>query len=261
MLRKLSFPFLLALPLFMVLLLAGCGARDPTSGPTILAAASLQESLNAVADKWADRGHKRPVLAFAASSALARQIENGAPADVYLSADRAWMDELDAKGLLRPGTRTNLLGNRLVLIAPKDSTATVSLDDPASLFRALGSSRLALANPDAVPAGRYAKAALQHFHLWGRIQNRIASAENVRAALALVERGEAPLGIVYATDAQASSKIRIVATIAAESHSAIVYPVAVIAASRQVDAVPFREYLASAEAQGIFAHYGFEPLP
>lgn len=241
-------------------MLAACGSPNSKAGPTIVVAASLQESLHAVADQWTAEGHKPPVLAFAASSALARQIENGAPADLFMSADEAWMDALDVKHLLRPDTRADLLGNQLVLIAPKKSLATVSFDNPSSLVRALGDGRLGIANPDSVPAGRYAKAALEHLHLWSNLKDRLAGAENVRAALALVESGEAPLGIVYATDAKASAKVRIVTAFPAESHPAILYPVAILASSKHPDAKAFRDFLASEKAQAIFARYGFRSL-
>lgn len=238
---------------FLLPLLAACspstGAGSSDKGPVVLAAASLQEALSAAADAWAVGGHPAPVLSFAGSSALARQIEQGAPADLFISADEAWMDTLERQGLLRPGTRADLLSNRLVLVAPKGSAARGLAD--------LGDGRLALADPDAVPAGKYAKAALEHLGQWQGVADRIASAENVRAALALVERGEAPLGIVYATDAMASGKVRVVLTFPADSHPPIVYPVAILAASSNPDAAALRAFLASPEAQAIFARHGF----
>ena len=246
--------WLRALALALLLpLLAACGAPTgadaPGKGPVVLAAASLQEALSEAADAWAMEGHPAPVLSFAGSSALARQIEQGAPADLFVSADEDWLDTLEQQALLRPGTRADLLGNTLVLVAPKGSTARGLAD--------LGDGRLALADPDAVPAGKYAKAALEHLGQWQGVADRIAPAENVRAALALVERGEAPLGVVYATDAMASGKVRVVLTFPADSHPPILYPIAILAASSHPDAAGLRAFLASPEAQAIFARHGF----
>jgi molybdate transport system substrate-binding protein len=232
-------------------------------GPLVFAAASLQESLTAAADAWARQGHPRPVLSFAASSALARQIEAGAPADLFLSADEAWMDALAAKGLLRGATRVSLLGNRLVLIAPRSSpmrsSATRLVIAPGfPLGQALGrDGRLAVADPAAVPAGKYAKAALTSLGVWPSVAARLAPAENVRAALAFVERGEAPLGIVYETDARASGKVRVVGRFPPGSHPPIAYPLATLRASRHPDAEAFRRFLASPAGRAIFRRYGF----
>lgn len=244
----------LALALVLALV-AACGpaaAPRPAEGgkgPVVLAAASLQEALSEAAETWAAQGHPAPVLAFAGTSALARQIEQGGPADLFLSADERWMDTLEREGLLRPGTRADLLSNRLVLIAPKESAAAGLAD--------IGNGRLALADPDAVPAGRYARAALQHLGEWRAVAGRIAPAENVRAALALVERGEAPLGIVYATDARASDKVRVIETLPEESHPPIRYPVAILASSAHPDAAALRAFLLSPGAARIFARHGF----
>ncbi len=223
----------------------------------MLAAASLQESLTEAADAWAARGHAKPVLSFAASSALARQIVAGAPADIFLSADEPWMDAVAKAGLLRPGTRTTLLANRLVLIAPAQSKLRLTPQPGFPLARALGRGRLALADPGAVPAGKYAKDALTRLGVWRSVAGKVAPAENVRAAMALVERGAAPLGIVYATDAQASRAVRVVGTFPASSHAPIHYPVAVLTASRHRDAAPFRAFLTSREGRAIFARHGF----
>lgn len=226
-------------------------------GPVVLAAASLQESLTEAANSWAAKGHAKPVLSFAASSALARQVIAGAPADLFLSADEEWMDAVAKAGLLRAGTRTTLLGNRLVLIAPASSKVRLTPARGFPLARALGSGRLALADPDAVPAGKYAKAALTNLGVWGVVAAKVAPAENVRAALALVERGAAPLGIVYATDARASKMVRVVGTFPATSHPPIRYPVAVLTASRNKDASAFRAFLISKQGRAIFARHGF----
>jgi molybdate transport system substrate-binding protein len=245
-------------PLAAFALLAGCHSAPAAKAPVVLAAASMQGSLDEVAEAWAKQGHPKPVISYAASSALARQVESGAPADVFLSADEKWMDAVQNDGKIAPGTRADLLGNALVLIAPKDSKATVDFAKPGSLAAALGAEgKLAMADPAAVPAGIYGKAALGNLGLWSKLQDKVASAENVRAALALVEAGEAPLGVVYATDARASAKVRAIATFPESSHEPIRYPVAVIAGAPSLDARGFRTFLGSGEARAIFARYGF----
>ena len=222
---------------------------------TIFAAASLKGALDAVV-----RGYDpaaKVVVSYAASSALAKQIENGAPADVFISADLDWMDYLQARKLIDPGTRTNLLRNRLVLIAPVGSGVTLEIKPGFALARALRDGRLAMANADAVPAGRYAKAALQNLGVWNAVTGKLAPAADVRDALALVARAEAPLGIVYRTDAIAEKKVRIVGEFPQSSHAPIVYPAAVVAGSDNLYARPFLKYLGSPAAQAIFASYGF----
>lgn len=237
--------------------IAATPARAAEKGPLVLAAASLQESLTAAAAAWAAKGHAAPVLSFAGSSALARQIEAGAPADLFISADEGWMAYVAGKGLVVPGTRVGFLSNRLVLVAPAASHVRLTVAPGFAIGRALGSGRLAIANPDAVPAGRYGKAALERLGVWRQVADRLASVDNVRAALALVERGEAPLGIVYATDAKASSKVRVVGDFPAGSHPSISYPVARLKASRHPEAEAFRRFLLSREGRTIFARYGF----
>jgi len=226
--------------------------------PVVLAASSLQQALEAAADQWVQQGHPRPVLSFAASSALARQIETGAPADLFFSADEDWMDKIAAKQLIVPETRATLLRNHLVLIGAKGDARSITLSKGAPLGTLLGSGRLAVADTATVPAGKYAKAALQSLGLWQDVAARLAPAENVRAALALVERGQAPLGIVYATDAKASDKVRVLATFPDASHPPIRYPIARLAASHSPDAEAFRHYLMSDAARQIFTRYGFE---
>lgn len=232
-------------------------AQAQARGPLVLAAASLQEALNEAANAWAAQRHPRPVISFAASSALARQIAAGAPADMFISADAEWMDYVAAKGLLRAGSRAALLSNRLVLVAPAGSSVRLNMGRGFPLARALGSGRLAMADPDAVPAGKYGKAALVSLGVWPGVQARLARAENVRAALALVERGEAPLGIVYATDARASARVRVVGVFPAGSHPPIMYPVAVLRTSAHPGAEAFRRFLLSREGKAIFARRGF----
>ncbi|MFV0624112.1 molybdate ABC transporter substrate-binding protein [Sphingomonas sp. ac-8] len=242
--------------------LAGVTGAVPAAAegrpPLVLAAASLQESMNAAADAWAKHGHPRPVLSFAASSALARQAASGAPADLFVSADLDWMDDVQRRGLVVPGTRTELLGNRLVLIAPAGSKTRVAVRPGVDLRRALGpNGRLAMANPDAVPAGKYGKAALEKLGGWTTVAPLVVRGESVRAALALVERGAAPLGIVYATDARASAKVRIAGVFPAGSHPSIVYPAARLKNGTSTDAEPFRRFLNSREGKAIFARFGF----
>ncbi|TIX51489.1 molybdate ABC transporter substrate-binding protein [Alteraurantiacibacter aquimixticola] len=248
------------LPFLLALLLAGCSAgSQPQSGPLILAAASLQEVLEEAADSWEAQGHPRPSLSFAASSALARQVEAGAPGDLFISADEQWMDAIEANGSLAAGTRATLAGNRLVLIAPAAEARSIALSPGFPLARELGEGRLAMADPDSVPAGRYGKEALSTLGLWEEVSGKLAVGENVRVALTLVSRGEAPLGIVYATDARADAKVQVVAIFPADSHSPITYPVARLAQSAHPDAAAFEDFLLSDEGQAIFRRFGFEP--
>ncbi|WEK47470.1 MAG: molybdate ABC transporter substrate-binding protein [Candidatus Andeanibacterium colombiense] len=246
--------------LFTGLVLAACSGADKAPGgppPTVLAASSLQGALDEAADAWAKQGHAKPVLVYAASSALARQAESGADGDLFISADEDWMDTLDKAGLVKTDTREDLLGNTLVLIAPAGSADKFELTDRTAFFTALGKGPLSIADPAAVPAGKYGKAALLNLRLWEFAEDRLAPGENVRAALALVERGEAPLGIVYGSDAQASDKVRVVATFPETSHPAILYPAAVLKTSKSADAQPFLEFLGGEAAQAIFAKHGF----
>lgn len=220
-------------------------------GPLVLAAASLQESMTAAADAWAKRGHVRPLISFAASSVLARQAAAGAPADLFLSADQEWMDFLEQRAMLAPGTRASFLGNRLVLVARAD--APVERRPLAAMLRG----RIAVADPASVPAGRYAEAALRKLKLWDAAAPQLVRAENVRAALALVERGAAPYGIVYATDARASRQVRVAGVFPQSSHPPIVYPLAQLRASTHPEAEGFRRFLLSSEGRAIFTRYGF----
>lgn len=246
------------LSLFLLAIILGVGpAHAQQRGPLVLAAASLQESLAEAARAWVARKHPRPVISYAASSALARQVEAGAPADLFISADEEWMDHVAARGLIRANTRVSFLANRLVLIAPTGSKARLVIGRGFPLTRALGNSKLAMADPDAVPAGRYGKAALTSLRVWSSVEAKVARAENVRAALALVERGEAPFGIVYATDVRASSKVRVVGVFPANSHPAITYPVAALRTSTNPEAEGFRRFLISRPGKAIFARHGF----
>jgi molybdate transport system substrate-binding protein len=240
------------------LLLAACApAETRQPAPLVLASASLQEALTAAAGQWMAAGNPRPVISFASTSALVRQVERGAPADLIVSADEAWMNHLAAHKLIQPRTRVSFLTNRLVLVAPEASRTAVTIGPRFPLARALGTGRLAMADPGAVPAGKYGREALTRLGVWPSVRHRIAASESVRAALLLVARGEAPLGIVYATDAQAARGVRIVGTFPASSHTPITYPVATLAGSRNPDAERFRRFLVSAEGKAIFRRFGF----
>lgn len=257
MMPPLSRWFFMIATLAAVMLATLSPASAAPRGPVVLAAASLQESLTEAANVWAAKGHAKPVLSFAGSSALARQIAAGAPADLFLSADEPWMDYVAKRGLLAPKSRQSVLANRLVLVASATSNATLKIAPGFPLAKALGSGRLAMADPNAVPAGKYGKAALTYLSVWPSVQSKIAIGENVRAALALVERGEAPFGIVYATDAKASKKVRVVGMFPVGSHPPITYPVARLKQSRNPQAEVFRRFLVSREGKAIFAKYGF----
>jgi molybdate transport system substrate-binding protein len=223
---------------------------------TLFAAASLKNGLDAVIASYERETGRSISASYAASSALARQIEQGAPADLFMSADLDWMDYLQERDLIRPETRRNLLGNRLVLVAPKGQAKPLDLR-PGSLAAAVGSGRLVIANITAVPAGKYGKAALEHLGLWPEVADRLAQTENVRAALAFVSRGEAPLGVVYETDAAADRNVSIVARFPETSHPPIVYPVAVTISSTNPDAMKFLDVLRRPDSAALFAREGF----
>ncbi|MBI1404600.1 MAG: molybdate ABC transporter substrate-binding protein [Caulobacter sp.] len=224
-------------------------------GVTVFAAASLETALTAIGKGYRGRPGAPLRLAFGASSAMARQIAQGAPADLFISADSDWMDWLQARGGVIAGTRRNLLANRLVLIAPKTSPVHLRIARGMPLAAALGGGRLAVADPAAVPAGKYARQALTHLGIWDSVRTRLVPAENVRTALAYVARGEAPLGVVYATDAAVEPRVRVVGTFPADSHKSIVYPAALVrdtAAGRAV-----LSHLSSPAAMAQFRAQGF----
>jgi molybdate transport system substrate-binding protein len=224
---------------------------------TVFAAASLKEALDEAGRAFTAATGNKVVVAYGASNALAKQIEAGAPADIFISADTDWMDYLDRRKLLQPGTRANLLTNALVLVAPASSTTTLKIGPGFALAAALGRDRLALANPDSVPAGKYAKAALEKLGAWTSVERQTARADNVRAALALVARGETPFGIVYRTDALADKGVRIVDTFAAGTHPDIVYPAALVAGTRSAAAVALLAYLRAPESRATWTRHGF----
>jgi molybdate transport system substrate-binding protein len=222
----------------------------------VFAAASLKTALDAIAAEWRAGTGGRVTISYAASSTLAKQIENGAPADLFISADLDWMDYLQQRRLIDPKTRVDLLGNSLVLIAPAESAVTVTLTPGFPLAGMLGDGHLAMADPDAVPAGRYGKAALSALGVWQAVAGRIAAAENVRAALLLVARGEAPLGIVYRTDAAAEPAVKIVAIFPPDSHPPIVYPMA-LTITPNPETPALATYLRGPAARTLFEAQGF----
>jgi len=228
---------------------------------TIFAAASLKEALDEQATAFEARGGDKIVISYAASNALARQIEAGAGADVFISADLDWMNYLDERRLIAPETRANLLRNTLVLVAPAASRSALKIAPKFDLGGALGNEKLAMANPDSVPAGKYGKNALESLGVWGNVAPKVVRADNVRAALMLVSRGEAPYGIVYATDAFADKGVRIVDTFPADTYPPIVYPAAIVAASQSPAARPLLDYLRSAGARAVWRKHGFEIAP
>jgi molybdate transport system substrate-binding protein len=224
---------------------------------TIFAAASLKNALDDAAKLYEAKTGDKVVVSYAASSALAKQIESGAPADIFFSADLDWMDYLEKKGLIDVPSRHTLLGNTLVLIAPKDSTVSLTIEKGFPLLEALGpDGKLAMASVDSVPAGKYGKAALTYLGVWDMVAPRVAQAENVRAALAYVAKGEAPLGIVYGTDARSEPAVRVVGIFPADSHPKILYPVALLASAKP-EARNFLDFLLSSEAAPAFEAQGF----
>jgi molybdate transport system substrate-binding protein len=227
---------------------------------TVFAAASLQDALSTAAKAFTGESGIAVKFSFDASSTLARQIEQGAPADLFASADLDWMDYLAKRNLIDPKSRINLLGNRLVIIAPKDAALTELKFDVSSFEAALAGGRIATGAVETVPVGRYAKLALEKLGLWAMLASRIAPADNVRVALAYVARGETPLGIVYATDAAAEPRVKIVATFPRDSHPPIVYPFAVTAGAKGHDAARFLSFLQTPAARAIFTAQGFSDV-
>lgn len=232
-------------------------ARPASADITVFAAASLKNALDEIKQSWSKQNSSRVVMSYAASSALARQIEKGAPADIFISADLEWMDYLAQRKLLNDASRVNLLRNELVMIAPAAAKISVDLRPGLKLGDLLGNDRLSMADPDSVPAGKYGKAALEALGLWPQVSAKIIRADNVRTALNFVARGETPLGIVYRTDASAEDRVRVIATFPAGSHPPIVYPAALIADSKKAEAAAFFSWLKSNAATGIFRKHGF----
>ncbi len=243
--------------LFFLLMFAGLSpgpARAGADGPLIVfAAASLKTALDAVTRAWGGD----VTVSYSASSALARQIEYGAPADIVISANVAWMDLLERDGLIRSPSRVALLSNRLVLIAAPGNDVALSIRPGFDLAAALGPDRLAMALVDAVPAGIYGRAALESLGIWDSVAPKVAQSDNARSALALVSTGEAPLGIVYATDARADPNVRLVDTFPEDSHPPIFYPAALTADARMPEAGDFMAFLSGPTARAIFVANGF----
>ena len=225
----------------------------------VFAAASLTNALQEVGDDFTKNSSIAVKFSFAASSALARQIENGAPADVFFSADIEWMDYLVTRKLIQVATRHDMLGNHLVLVAPADSKIVLKIGPHFALAKTLGSGRLATGDPDSVPVGRYAREALTHLGVWNEVEGRLVRADSVRSALAFVDRGEASLGIVYATDAQIDRKVRVVDVFPDNTLMPIVYPIALTAVAK-ADATKFIDYVRGPVGDATFKKYGFTPL-
>jgi molybdate transport system substrate-binding protein len=231
-------------------------AEETKSPVIVFAAASLKNALDEISTAWTQESGHPVKTSYAASSALAKQIEQDAPAQIFISADLDWMNYVEGKGLIKAGARSNLLGNKLVLVAPKDSAVSIELKQGADLAKAMGDGRLAMGNVDSVPAGKYGKAALEKLGAWSGVSSKLAQAESVRAALLLVSRGEAPLGIVYQTDAAADPSVKIVATFSADSHPPIIYPVALTLKADEA-AAAFLSYIRSPKAVPAFEKQGF----
>ncbi|WP_137042948.1 molybdate ABC transporter substrate-binding protein [Pseudolabrys sp. FHR47] len=231
-----------------------------SSPPIVFAAASLKTALDAIAADWRKDTGKAIAISYASSSALARQVEQGAPADVFFSADLDWMDWLQQRNLIKTNTRETLLGNTLVLIAPADAAVSFKIAPGADLGAALGGSRLAVTEVKSTPAGKYTKSALEKLGMWAGVEKELAQADTVRAALAFVARGEARFGVVYATDAKAEPKVRVVDVFPTSSHEPIAYPVALTASSINPDALAFLAYLKTRDAGKRFVEQGFSIL-
>jgi molybdate transport system substrate-binding protein len=242
-----------------VVLCAPAWSADEKAAVTVFAAASLTNVLQDLGDGFTAKTSIPVRFSFAASSALAKQIENGAPADVFFSADVEWMDYLQERNLIQRASRHDAVGNNLVLIAPLDSQVKLKIAANFPLAATLGKGRLATGDPDSVPIGRYAKEALTHLGVWAAVSDKIVRADSVRSALSFVDRGEAPLGIVYETDALIDKNVRIVDTFPADSHSPVVYPLA-LTNSAKADAAKFIAYLRAPEGDAVFVHYGFKPI-
>lgn len=235
-------------------------ARAQPAPVTVFAAASLKNALDDVNAAYTAQANTPVRASYAASSALARQIEQGGPADVFISADADWMDYLAQKKLIVATTRRDVLSNHMALIAPTTSGVKLAIRPGFPLAQALGDGRLAIAGPE-VPAGKYGRASLQALGVWDSVKDKLAPAENVRAALAFVAQGETPLGIVYDTDAKAEPKVRIVGLIPDGSHPRIVYPAAIVAASQNRGGAGYLAFLQGPKAGAIFRRYGFITLP
>ena len=249
-----------AAALATALIAFGPGQAARAQDVVVFAAASLTNALDEAAKLFERQGGAHANISYAASSTLAKQIESGAPADIFISADLDWMNYLEQRHLTKPATRRNLLGNRLVLVAPADSGVQVEIKPGFELAALLKGGRLAMADTDSVPAGKYGKAALEKLGVWNSVQSAVAPAESVRAALLFVSRREAPLGIVYATDAAADPRVKIVGVFPEDTHPPIIYPAALTADSKNPSAAQLLDFLASPAAKPIFEKEGFTVL-
>jgi molybdate transport system substrate-binding protein len=241
----------------IVLVASAMQAQAQFRDVLVFAAASLKNALDEANALFLFENGSGVRVSYGASSALARQIENGAPADVFISADLDWMDYVAERKLIKPDTRAKFLGNRLVLVANAESKILLTISPNFPLAQALADSRLAMADPASVPAGKYGKAALEKLGVWGSVSGRIAPAQDVRAALTLVSRGEAPLGIVYQTDAATDKNVKVIGTFPESSHPPIVYPLAILAGSTNGVAPVYVQYLLSPKAEPFFEKRGF----
>jgi len=249
---------LAAILIFLATLLAPAMAH--AEDVLVFAAASLKNALDNAAAAYTQHGGAKINISYAASSALARQIEAGAPADLFISADLDWMNDVQGHNMIQPATRANFLGNVLVLIEPAGSNGKIEIAPGFPLAKLLGDNHLAMADPDAVPAGKYGKAALQKLGVWDTVAGKVARAEDVRAALLFVSRKEAPLGIVYRTDAAADKGVKVAGVFPPDTYPPIIYPIALTANSKNPDAVKFLGYLRSADAAPFFEQQGFTVL-
>ncbi len=246
----------------LIFALGACALPRPAAADDVLvfAAASLKNALDEAVAAYQQGGGAKANVSYGASSALAKQIENGAPADIFISADLDWMNDVQQHGLIKTDTRVNLLGNVLVMIAPADSTLKVDLKPGFALASLLGDGHLAMADPDAVPAGKYGKAALQKLGVWDSVETKVARAEDVRAALTFVSRKEAPLGIVYQTDAAADKGVKVAGIFPPDTYPPIIYPIALTSASKNPDAAKLLAFLRSDAAKPFFEKQGFAVL-
>jgi molybdate transport system substrate-binding protein len=244
------------LAIFLAGICDSANAADTQQPVLVYAAASLTNALDEVGNAYTNATGQSVKFSYASSSILARQIEAGADADVFFSADSEWMDYVQSRNLVRVATRTNLLTNKLVLIAPADSTAKLEIKPGFDLAGALGDGRLATGDPESVPVGKYARSALMSLGVWNQVADRIVRADNVRAALAFVDRGEVPLGIVYETDARVDKNVRVVATFPEDTHPPIVYPLAVTTVAK-AGSEAFVEFARGPKAHAVFEKFGF----
>ncbi len=250
-------PTLQATAVVVLLAVSGVQAQAQFRDVLVFGAASLKNALDEANSLFLFENGSGVVVSYGASSALAKQIENGAPADVFISADLDWMDYVAERKLIKPDTRAKFLGNKLVLIAAADSKVALTIGPNFPLAQALGNGRLAIADPAAVPAGKYGKAALEKLGVWASVAGKIAPAQDVRATLLLVSRGEAPLGIVYQTDAAADKNVKVIGAFPESSHPPIVYPMAILAGSTNIVAPVYLQYLLSPKAEPFFEKRGF----